>query len=63
VKDEAQIGGGDINTIQHDAGCVVIKCCEPVEIRITVGRFELELILSDVVVGAKTRFTFGLGLV
>jgi hypothetical protein len=60
VKDEAKIGGGMINTILHAGGCVVIKCCEPVEIAITVTRFELDLLLTDVVVGAKTRFTIGL---
>jgi hypothetical protein len=56
VKDEAQIGEGAINTISTEDDCVVVKCSVPVEIRVHISALELELELTDTVVGETKRF-------
>lgn len=56
VIDEAQIGEGAINIISTEEGYVVIKCGVPVEIRVCISALELELELTDIVVGEIKRF-------
>ena len=59
VKDEAQTEEASINTIAADDDCLVIKCSVPVEMKATVSTVDLELVVSDKVVGKVSRFSFG----
>ena len=59
VKDEAQTGEANINTIAAEDDSLVIKCSVPVEIKATVSTVDLELVLSNKVVGKVSRFSFG----
>lgn len=59
LKDDAQVGEGVINTIGIDAGSVVITCALPVEVRASVSRADVELMLSDEIAGTISHFSFG----
>jgi hypothetical protein len=59
LKDDAQVGEGAINTIEIGAGAIVIACALPVEIRASVSRADIELMLSDEIVGTVPHFSFG----
>lgn len=56
VVDEAKIGGGGINTISSERDCIAIKCGVPLEIRVRVSAFDVELEISDTVVEEVKRF-------
>jgi len=47
LKDDAEIGEGDINTISHSGGRVEINGAIPVKLSIEVERFDLEFIVPD----------------
>lgn len=59
LKDEAKIGEANINTIVIEDGTVMIKCSMPVEIKARVSSLEIDLVLSDRVVGKVSRFSIG----
>lgn len=59
LKDDAQVGRGVINTIEIEDGSVVITCALPVELKVSVSRADIELVLSDEVVGTVSHFSFG----
>ena len=58
LKDDAQIGEANINTITGENGSVVIVCSVPVEIRVAVTDLEIELQISNNVIQKKSRFSF-----
>lgn len=47
ISDEAEIGEGDINTIEYKDGQVLIRGAIPVNINIEVDDLRLELMLPD----------------
>lgn len=57
--DDAQVGEGVVNSIEIGAGAVVIACALPVEVRASVSSVDIELMLSDEIVGTVSHFSFG----
>jgi len=57
LKDEAEIGEANINTIVEEDGCVVIKCSVPVEIRAAVSELDIELQMTDEVIEKISRIS------
>ena len=47
VRDDAQIGEGDINTIEYEHSLVTIKGAIPVDLKIEVSSLNIELELPD----------------
>jgi hypothetical protein len=58
VDDRSHIGTYSFNTMSHDDGLLIIRCCEDCDLRLITLKIEIES--QDVEVKGKSRVTHGL---
>ncbi len=56
--DRSHIGTYSFNTVSHDKGSLLIKCCEDLDLRVVVSKIEFES--RDLEIRGKARITHGL---
>ncbi len=56
--DRSHIGTYSFNTVSHDKGALLIKCCEDLDLRMVVPKIEIES--RDLEIRGKARITHGL---
>lgn len=58
LDDRSHVGTYSFNTVSHDKGALLIKCCEDLDLRIVVSAIEIES--RDLEIRGKARITCGL---
>jgi len=59
TRDEARVGSGDINTVSFSGRAVIIEGSLPVVVVVQVDKLDIELIISDEVVGEVPGWSIG----